>query len=84
MSDRFDHELEHKLETKPADGEAAARDVRRIELISGVMPKACSAHRRRRRWSSDDNSGAILRKQFSQLNFVRLPPVTTALLLRAG
>jgi transposase len=46
MSDRFDHKLEHKLETKPAEGDATARDVRRIELISGTG--------RRRRWSSDD------------------------------
>lgn len=46
MSDRFDHKLEHKLETKPAEGEPTAMDVRRIELISGMG--------RRRRWSSDD------------------------------
>lgn len=46
MSDRFDITLEHKLETKPAEGEPTARDVRRIELISGTG--------RRRRWPSDD------------------------------
>jgi transposase len=46
MSDRFDHKLEHKLETKPAEDDGAAKDVRRIELITGTG--------RRRRWSSDD------------------------------
>lgn len=46
MSDRFDHKLEHKLESKPAEGDAGPRSVRRIELITGTE--------RRRRWSSDD------------------------------
>jgi hypothetical protein len=46
MSDRFDHKLEHKLESKPGEGNAAAKDVCRIELITGTG--------RRRRWSSDD------------------------------
>lgn len=51
MSDRFDHTLEHKLETKP--DEAAGTDVRRIEVITGVMPEACCARGRRRQWSSE-------------------------------
>jgi transposase-like protein len=46
MSDRFDHKLEHKLESKPAEGDAGPGIVRRIELITGTG--------RRRRWSSDD------------------------------
>ena len=46
MSDRFDHKLEHKLESRPAEGGAGPRSVRRIELITGSG--------RRRRWASDD------------------------------
>jgi transposase len=45
MSDHFDHKLEHKLESKPAEGDAGSGSVRRIELITGTG--------RRRRWSSD-------------------------------
>src|SRR5260370_2860949 len=47
MSDRFDHTLEHRLESKPDDGgDDAVTSVRRIELITGTG--------RRRRWSDDD------------------------------
>jgi transposase len=46
MSDRFDHKLEHKLDTKAAERDAEPHSVRRIELITGTE--------RRRRWSSDD------------------------------
>ena len=46
MSDRFDHKLEHKLESKPAEADARPGSVRRIELITGTG--------RRRRWSGDD------------------------------
>ena len=36
MSDRFDHTLEHRLESKPDDGgDDAVTSVRRIELITG-------------------------------------------------
>src|SRR5258708_12891400 len=46
MSDRFDHTLEHTLESKPDDGgDDAVTSVRRIELITGTG--------RRRRWSDD-------------------------------
>jgi transposase len=46
MSDRFDHKLEHKLESEPGAADAGSGSVRRIELITGTG--------RRRRWSSDD------------------------------
>ena len=46
MSNRFDHKLEHKLESKPPDADAGHGSVRRLELITGTG--------RRRRWSSDD------------------------------
>jgi transposase len=46
MSNRFDHKLEHKLESKPPDADAGPGSVRRLELITGTG--------RRRRWSSDD------------------------------
>ena len=46
MSDRFDHKLEHTLESKPVEADAGAGSVRRIELITGTG--------RRRHWSSDD------------------------------
>jgi transposase-like protein len=42
MSDRFDH----KLESKPAEGDAGPEIVRRIELITGTGRRRC--------WSSDD------------------------------
>lgn len=46
MSDRFDHTLERKLESKPDEGDGGVVNVRRIELITGTG--------RRRRWSSHD------------------------------
>jgi transposase len=52
MSDRFKHKLEHKLESKPADGAAEPGSVRRLELITGTG--------RRRRWSSDDKARIVL------------------------
>jgi transposase-like protein len=53
MSDRFDHTLEHTLETKPADGaDGAVTAVRRIELITGAS--------RRRQWSDDDKARIIV------------------------
>lgn len=51
MSDRFDHTLEHKLESK--SGEAGGgRLVRRVELISGTG--------RRRQWSADEKARILL------------------------
>jgi transposase-like protein len=52
MSDRFKHKLEHKLETKPAEGDAEPEGVRRLEVITGTG--------RRRRWSSDDKMRIVL------------------------
>ena len=53
MSDRFDHTLEHTLETKPDDGgDDAVTTVRRIELITGAG--------RRRQWSEDDKARIII------------------------
>lgn len=46
MSDRFDHTLERKLESKPEVAGDGVVNVRRIELITGTG--------RRRRWSSHD------------------------------
>jgi len=51
MSDRFDHTLEHKLESKSGRVRDAGA-VRRIELISGTG--------RRRPWSSDDKARILL------------------------
>src|SRR5258706_16166713 len=52
MSDRFDHTLEHTLESKPDDGgDDAVTSVRRIELITGTG--------RRRRWSDDDKARIV-------------------------
>ena len=51
MRDRFDHTLEHKLESKPeraGDGSV----VRRLELISGTG--------RRRQWSADEKARILL------------------------
>jgi transposase len=51
MSERFDHTLEHTLESK--DGERCdAEVVRRIELITGAG--------RRRRWSADEKARIVL------------------------
>jgi transposase len=64
MSDRFDHTLEHTLDTKPDEvgaaeagleavvGERPARSLRRIELITGTG--------RRRQWSSQDKVRIIV------------------------
>jgi Transposase len=51
MSDRFDHKLEHKLETKPDEGDGPAVEFRRIELITGTG--------RRRKWSSDEKARIV-------------------------
>ena len=60
MSDRFDHTLERKLDTKPDGSDEEPRGVRRIELITGVMPKACDARGRRRQWSTAERSRILL------------------------
>lgn len=53
MSDRFDHTLEHTLDTKPNGGaDDAITTVRRIELITGAG--------RRRQWSDDDKARVII------------------------
>ena len=52
--------LERKLETKPDGGDADVVGVRRIELITGVMPAACSAHTRRRDWSDAEKTRILL------------------------
>lgn len=52
MSDRFDHTLEHKLETKPDEGDDPVVDVRRIELVTGTG--------RRRQWLEDDKARIVV------------------------
>ncbi len=52
MSDRFKHRLEHKLETKPTEGDGAPEGVRRLEVITGIG--------RRRHWSNDDKIRIVL------------------------
>ena len=53
MSDRFDHTLEHTLDTKPDGGGAdAVTSVRRIEVITGAG--------RRRQWSDDDKARVVI------------------------
>ena len=52
MSDRFDHRLEHTLESKADEADAATDSFRRIELITGTG--------RRRHWSSDDKARILL------------------------
>jgi transposase len=53
MSDRFDHTLEHTLESKPdVGGDDAVTSVRRIELITGTG--------RRGRWSDDDKARIVV------------------------
>ena len=53
MSDRFDHMLEHTLDTKPGNGgDDAVTSLRRIELITGTG--------RRRQWSEDDRARIIV------------------------
>ena len=51
MSDRFDHTLEHTLETKPGAGDGAV-EFRRIELITGVG--------RRRKWPAADKARILI------------------------
>ena len=52
MSDRFDHRLERKLDTKPDGSDDEPHGVRRIELITGTG--------RRRQWSTADRSRILL------------------------
>ena len=52
MSDRFDHTLERKLDTKRDDADDGGAPVRRIELITGSG--------RRRRWSGDEKARIIV------------------------
>ena len=52
MSDRFDHTLEHTLESKPDEADAAAGGFQRIELLTGTG--------RRRRWSTDDKARILV------------------------
>ena len=53
MSDRFDHTLEHTLDTKPdGGGDDAVTSVRRIELITGAG--------RRRQWSDDEKARVVI------------------------
>ena len=52
MSDRFDHTLERKLDTKPDGSDDEPRGIRRIELITG-----CG---RRRQWSTAERSRILL------------------------
>ena len=51
MSDRFDHTLEHTLETKPGAGDGTG-EFRRIELITGVG--------RRRKWPATDKARILI------------------------
>ena len=60
MSDRFDHTLERKLDSKPDGAESAGTSVRRLELITGVTPEACDARGRWRQWSHDDKTRVLL------------------------
>ena len=53
MSDRFDHRLEHRLESKPAgSADGAVARVRRIELITGTD--------QRRQWSDEDKARVVV------------------------
>ena len=52
MSNRFDHRLERKLDTKPDGSDDEPRGVRRIELITGTG--------RRQQWSTADRSRILL------------------------
>ena len=52
MSDRFDHTLERKLDTKPDGSDDEPRGIRRIELITGSG--------RRRQWSTAERSRILL------------------------
>ena len=50
MSDRFDHRLERKPDSRPDEAEGTS--VRRLELITGTG--------RRRQWSSDDKARIVV------------------------
>jgi transposase len=53
MRDRFEHRLEHTLESKPADSaDGSVTTVHRIELITGTG--------RRRRWPADDKARIVV------------------------
>jgi transposase len=52
MSDRFDHTLERKLETKPGGGDEDVVGIRRIELITG--------RGRRREWPSREKARILV------------------------
>jgi transposase len=52
MSDRFDHTLERKLESKADEADDAGVPMRRLELITGTG--------RRRRWSTDEKARILV------------------------
>jgi len=52
MSDRFEHTLEHRLESSADETASGIAGVRRIELITGAE--------RRRRWSDDDKARIVV------------------------
>jgi transposase len=52
MSDRFDHTLERKLESKADAADDAGIPMRRLELITGTG--------RRRRWSTDEKARILV------------------------
>jgi transposase len=53
MSGRFEHRVEHKLESKAGDNaDGAVTRVRRLELITGTG--------RRRQWSTDDKARIVV------------------------
>ena len=52
MSDRFDHTLERKLESKADEADDAGVPLRRLELITGTG--------RRRRWSCDEKARILV------------------------
>ena len=52
MSDRFDHTLERKLESRPDGADDGVVEVRRIELITGTS--------RHRQWSTGDKARILL------------------------
>lgn len=52
MSDRFDHTLERKLESKADEADDEGVPLRRLELITGTG--------RRRRWSSDEKARILV------------------------
>jgi transposase len=52
MSDRFDHTLERKLESKADEADDTGVPLRRLELITGTG--------RRRRWSTDEKARILV------------------------